>query len=83
MDNKRNKMKYTFLFILFSVLSVGYSQDSNRLKHFNIDGGLAIQGYDPVSYFDGKAREGKKKYSFEHQGITYRFLSAATMAKFQ
>ena len=83
MDNKRNKMKYTFLFMLFSVLSVGYSQDSNRLKHFNIDGGLAIQGYDPVSYFDGKAREGKKKYSFEHQGITYRFLSAANMAKFQ
>lgn len=41
-------------------------------------GGLAVAGYDPVAYFtDGKPIEGKKEFSFEWQGATWRFASAA------
>ena len=41
-------------------------------------GGLAIDGYDPVAYFtDSKPVEGSKAYSFEWNGATWRFASAA------
>jgi YHS domain-containing protein len=41
-------------------------------------GGLAVDGYDPVAYFtEGKPVEGKKEHSFEWEGATWRFASAA------
>ncbi len=41
-------------------------------------GGLAIEGYDAVSYFtDGKAVKGSKEYEHSWQGATWRFASAA------
>ncbi len=40
-------------------------------------GGLAIDGYDPVAYFlDGHPAEGKKEFSFDWKGATWRFASA-------
>jgi len=48
-----------------------------RQKQFNLEEGLAIQGYDPVAYFtSGKAMEGKKDITFSQNGVTYRFVSA-------
>ena len=39
---------------------------------------MAIDGWDPVAYFtDGKPVEGSKAYSFEWNGATWRFASAA------
>lgn len=41
-------------------------------------GGVAIDGWDPVAYFtDGKPVEGSKAYSFDWNGATWRFASAA------
>lgn len=43
----------------------------------NLFGGLAIDGYDPVAYFlDGHPAEGKKEFSFDWKGATWRFASA-------
>ena len=40
-------------------------------------GGLAIDGYDPVAYFtDSKPVEGKKEFSFDWKGASWRFASA-------
>ena len=40
-------------------------------------GDLAVDGYDPVAYFtDGKPVEGKKEFSFDWSGATWRFASA-------
>jgi len=40
-------------------------------------GGVAIEGYDPVAYFtDGKPVEGKKQYTHDWMGATWRFASA-------
>ena len=39
--------------------------------------GLAIKGYDPVSYFTaGKAQKGSKDLEFKWKGATWRFVSA-------
>lgn len=50
-------------------------------------GDLAIGGYDPVAYFDKEAEtvplKGLAKYSYEWDGQTWRFASAAHRALFQ
>lgn len=45
--------------------------------------GLAIGGYDPLSYFvDGAARPGRREHEAEWAGVTWRFASAANRAAF-
>jgi YHS domain-containing protein len=80
-------MKKT-LWILFFLLffsTILYSQNSStRVKHYNLgQNALAIQGYDPVSYFtDGDAKKGKKEFSVINNGITYYFRSEANKSLF-
>jgi len=50
---------------------------------FNRYTGLAIDGYDPVSYFDGKPAEGDSKFSNTHKGVTYLFSSLVNLNKFK
>jgi YHS domain-containing protein len=56
-----------------------------RRQSFNVDkDGLALQGYDPISYLDKAGpKEGKKEHAIVHRGITYRFVSAENKAKFE
>lgn len=38
---------------------------------------LALTGYDPVSYFSGRApQKGKAEFTARHRGLTYRFASS-------
>jgi len=55
-----------------------FAQDVTQLgkKEFNLDQNVAIQGYDPVTYFkENKAVKGKIELSVSYQGITYYFSS--------
>ena len=74
-------MKSLLLFAMISMLSItANAQDATglRKKHFNLAGGLAIEGYDPVAYFTlNKAVKGKKDLAVFHQGVTYYFSSTA------
>ena len=55
-----------------------------RKKNFNLDDGIAIDGYDPVAYFkNSKAIEGDKKLSVYHQGVTYYFSSVENKEEFK
>ncbi len=36
---------------------------------------IAIEGYDPVSYFDGKPMIGKVQYTYTIEKVTYQFSS--------
>lgn len=50
----------------------------------NLDGKLAIQGYDPVAYFEaGKAIEGKKSLVLKYKGAVYYFSSEKNKALFK
>jgi YHS domain-containing protein len=44
---------------------------------------LALEGYDPVSYFAGQPAKGDARFSATHQGVQYRFASAQNLARFQ
>jgi len=54
-----------------------------RQKQFNIEKGLAIEGYDPVAYFtDNKPVKGARKFESDYEGAKYYFASAEHKALF-
>lgn len=53
-----------------------------RLKHENLDQGLALGGYDPVAYHSEKATPGNPRLSTTHEGVTYQFATEANRATF-
>jgi YHS domain-containing protein len=68
------KTLFFSILLLFSIVNVS-AQQSQRVKNFNINkSSLAIDGYDPVTYFTlKKAIEGKKEISLSVEGINYYF----------
>ncbi|MCA1967381.1 MAG: YHS domain protein [Flavobacterium sp.] len=65
--------------ILLTLLfwNVIFSQNSTLdVKHLNIENGIALSGYDPVSYFvASEPKLGDKKISLKFQGVIYLFSS--------
>ncbi|BAT58488.1 YHS domain protein [Variibacter gotjawalensis] len=48
-----------------------------QASEFNVDGGLAIAGHDPVSYFrEQRPAKGSAEHSFIYGGAVFRFVSA-------
>lgn len=78
-------MQIKEIIVLLLVLPLaGYTQDlAVRTKQFNLEKQVALQGYDPVSYFDGKPQEGKKGFEVTYLGITYRFANASNLKHFK
>jgi YHS domain-containing protein len=68
--------------ILFAGRTLGQGEDV-RKKHFNVKNSIAIEGFDPVSYFDGKPQEGKSELSFNYKAVTYLFSSPSNLNKFK
>ena len=67
------------MLLVFAVLAttqVSAQSVTKRTKEFNLEKGLAIQGYDPVSYFtQKKAVKGKTSIATTFEGVTYYFTS--------
>lgn len=79
-------MKQSVLAIVLSMFAfVAFAQDpSIRKKHFNLDKGIALSGYDAVAYLNQKkASKGSKEISMVHEGITYYFSSPANREEFR
>jgi YHS domain-containing protein len=69
------------LFLGFAGVSQG--QVEVRKKHFNLKKGVAIDGYDPVSYFSGKPVEGDEDINISYKGVMYYFATQDNLAKFK
>ena len=78
-------MRKAALVLLFPLLAlvVQAQSENSRKENFNIRRGAAIEGYDPVSYFDSHPREGIAELSFVYKGVPYRFSSKTNMDKFK
>ncbi len=76
--------KFQSIIMLLIFASLGaLGQTSIRIKHFNLQKGIAIQGFDPVSYFTiNKAVEGNKQFAAKADGVTYYFSSAGNKELF-
>ena len=80
-----NRILVLLVSIILSV-SILFSQDINGLKkkNYNLEDGLAIQGYDPVAYFKlNKAVKGKKDLALVEGGIIYYFSSVENKEEFK
>lgn len=71
------------LFIFFSTTLLLAQSDEVRKKHFNTKKNIALEGYDAVSYFEGKPIEGEEDFAFYYKGISYHFSSKANLNKFK
>ena len=69
-------------FLTFSTLA--FAQANKRQKGFNLSKThVAIQGYDPVAYFnDGKAVKGKSGITVSQDGVIYYFSSVQNRSAF-
>lgn len=69
----------TILTTVFAVLllnSTAFAQQATRIAQFNIEKGVALQGYDAVAYFtQNKAIKGKKELAVAAEGVTYYFAT--------
>lgn len=77
-------MKFALILLFVAGPIACFAQtDALRQKHYNVKDGLALEGYDAVSYFDGKPAEGKSNLTYSYKGLTYRFSTQANLAKFK
>ncbi len=73
----------TLICLLLAGFTSSFAQtDQVRMREYNLKRGVALEGYDPVSYFTGKPREGATEFSVTHRGVTYLFASAENKKKF-
>jgi YHS domain-containing protein len=73
-------MKHILTAFIATIITIGFAnaQAPLRAKHFNLEKGIAIQGYDPVAYINqNKAVKGNKQFAATVEGITYNFSTAA------
>ena len=71
------KVVLAFIAVVFA-FHLGFGQAPQRKKQFNLENGLAIQGYDPVAYFtQKKAIQGSSKNQAAIEGVSYYFSSSA------
>ena len=73
-------MKRTIGIMLLTVFTLGVAnaQSAIRTKEFNLEKGVAIQGYDPVAYFlQNKAVKGNKQFTALADGVVYYFSNGA------
>jgi YHS domain-containing protein len=52
-------------------------------ENSNLKKGIAVQGYDVVSYFNDLATEGKKEYSYSYQDAIYQFSTSENLETFK
>src|SRR5688500_17935253 len=77
-------MNRTFVAIaIFCPLLSLAQTETIRKSTFNIKRNLAVEGFDPVSYFDGAPKEGGARLQYTYKGLTYRFVSIANLNKFK
>lgn len=71
------KTSIILVVLLFSITT--FAQNSaKRVKEFNLENKVAIQGYDPVAYFtQKKAVKGKSSFTTTYEGVIYNFSSQA------
>ena len=77
------KFKPLFILFLFQFGAFVYAQNAEKTYNLNKDG-VAIEGYDLVSYFEAEnPLKGKAENALLYKGATYWFASMANKEKFK
>ncbi|HYZ39078.1 MAG TPA: YHS domain-containing (seleno)protein [Stellaceae bacterium] len=79
----RTSVRLILAICLVSLFVAGAAAARSLIPAVNTHYGLAIKGYDPVSYFTiGKATRGLPQFSVTYQRAIYRFASAEARERF-
>lgn len=71
------------LFVTLVSVTTFAQTAAKRVKEFNLESKVAIQGYDPVAYFTQKrAIKGKSSIAASFEGVTYYFSTTANKEAF-
>ncbi|MDX6745616.1 YHS domain-containing (seleno)protein [Polaribacter sp. PL03] len=70
-------MKKAFTVLFLTISATFFAQDYNLKK------GYVAEGYDVVSYFENKAIEGNKDFSFNYDGVKFKFSSKENLETFK
>ncbi len=81
---KKKMKQITFVILMLAFSSMSFAQVENvRLAQLNLEKKVAIQGYDPVSYFEqNAATKGSKDFAVNYAGVVYNFSTATNKAIF-
>lgn len=73
------------LLLIFAVTILRANVEATaKSRNLNLDeSGLALEGYDPVSYHNGKAVKGENAFSVDHKGTKYLFSGQNNLVTFQ
>ena len=78
------KIYLTVVFCMFALIVQGQSDEAARRRNFNVENGIALREFDPVSYFTGsRPLKGNSKFYHHHKGITYYFVNAENVEEFK
>jgi len=78
------KMIITLLVVSFSFTAFSQDETALRRRNYQHDNYLALNEFDPVSYFKGgKPVKGTSAHKYVHQGIMYYFSSQANIDEFK
>jgi YHS domain-containing protein len=69
--------------IMLAIIWIVSFGQENRTEIYNLKKGLALEGYDPVSFFDGNPKEGGSELKYIYKGVTYFFTSSINLNKFK
>lgn len=73
-NNIRMNYIFTLCFLVFSMTLIAQTNQSK---------GVAVKGYDVVTYFSDKSVKGKMEFSVKYQGIIYRFSTSKNKEVFK
>ncbi|HLF33972.1 MAG TPA: YHS domain-containing (seleno)protein [Cyclobacteriaceae bacterium] len=51
-------------------------------KNLNLRNSIALEGFDPLSYFSGQPQKGNKDIHYKFRGAEYHFISSANRQAF-
>ncbi|MEO5583336.1 MAG: YHS domain-containing (seleno)protein [Saprospiraceae bacterium] len=78
-------MNLFIIHILWNLISLTVipGEPIQRQKHFRLTSAhVALDGYDPVSYFQSGPVKGKQKISFDQEGVKYFFTNETNKSRF-
>ena len=89
--NMKNTIKLFYLVLVAALAAMqsAHAQlndagtDEQRLEHSQVKDSLALQGYDPVSYFQGTAAKGSADQKTTYKGLEFQFVSEENRLEFE
>jgi YHS domain-containing protein len=77
--------KFAFFAIALLIRFIGFSQNfSGKMVVQNLTkSGIAVNGFDAVSYFSTKPQKGTSSINFTYNAATYYFCNTENKAKFE